>query len=603
MTGVSSKSARTRSSLIPAPSIPDSTEAPLPAIGDLTERLHFSPADGRIWLDDRRMILIHSEAFGTLRQELIETIGVDAARGMLTRVGYISGSRDATIAMKVRRGCSQMDLLAAGAQFHALQGIVGVERVRVEIDSAKGHFYGEFLWKHSVEDEVHVLANGVGSEPACWMEIGYSSGYLSTLMGKRILAREIECRAMGAAQCRVIAKPVEAWADAENDLRFFEPASHMRSAAIVSRVGAPAHISVPAKKSSSQSANANIVGASSAFNSIMQKIQQVASTNATVLLLGESGVGKSIFAREVHKRSRRAGGQFVEVNCAAIPEQLMESELFGVERGAYSGAVASRAGRFEIAHQGTIFLDEIATLSFTAQGKLLRILQTGEMERLGSTRTQKVDVRIVAATNENLSKAIKEGRFREDLYYRLNVFPLTAPPLRERKDDIPILLEFFLDKFSRAHDRKAPGITPRALRALLNYSWPGNIREFENVIERGVILAQNDEALDLRHLLSIDASFETTGLLGLSDSGSLIPTLDLLNDDYDAGDPSPEDHANISNWATGVVKTGSASLSDIEEALVKAAIRQSNGNITKAASLLGISRAQMEYRSKKLEGA
>jgi len=351
------------------------------------------------------------------------------------------------------------------------------------------------------------------------------------------------------------------------------------------------------------SSSGGAIGASAAYNSIMLKIRRVAPTNATVLLLGESGVGKSLFARDIHKQSRRAGGAFVEVNCAAIPEQLMESELFGVERGAYSGAIASRPGRFEVADGGTIFLDEIATLSFTAQGKLLRILQNGEMERLGTTRTRKVDVRVVAATNENLPKAIKEGRFREDLYYRLSVFPLSVPPLRERKDDIPILLEFFLEKFANIHDRRVSGISSRALRALLHYSWPGNIRQFENVIERSLILAEEGESLDVRHLLSVDTSFETSGLLGLSDAGSLMPKLDLLTDDYDAGDPTTDDNADIATWAAEFVKGGSASLGDIEEALVKAALRQANGNVSRAAHRLGVTRAQMEYRAKKLDEA
>ncbi len=571
-----------------------------PAIGDLTERLHFSPLDGRIWLDDRRMILMHSEAFGILRQEMIDAIGPEAVRGVLTRTGYIAGLRDAAIALKVRSGGAAEDLLAAGAQFHALQGIVSVERVRGELNAETGEFYAEFLWKHSVEDDVHLLSNGISSEPVCWMEVGYASGYLTALMGRRILAREVECRAMGAAHCRVIAKPVESWADAEDDLRFFDPGplKPPRAAKTLS-----ADRGAPGSRRSASPAGSGAIGASAAYNSVMQKIQRVAPTNATVLLLGESGVGKSMFAREIHKQSRRAEGAFIEVNCAAIPEQLMESELFGVERGAYSGAVASRPGRFEVADGATIFLDEIATLSFAAQGKLLRILQNGEMERLGTSRTRKVDVRVVAATNENLPRSIKEGRFREDLYYRLSVFPLSVPPLRERKDDIPVLLDFLLDKFAAIHGRRVAGVSPRALRALLHYSWPGNIRQFENVVERGLILADEGEPLDLRHLFSVDTTFETYGLLGLSDDGALTPKLDLLTDDYDAGDPATDDGASVSTWAAEFVKGGSGSLGDVEEALVKAALAQSNGNISKAAQLLGVTRAQMEYRAKKLDEA
>lgn len=570
-----------------------------PEIRDLAERLHFSPADGRIWLDDRRMILLHAEAFGLIRQEMIEAIGVEATRAMLTRVGYVSGSRDADIALKVRGPANQIDLLATGAQFHALQGMVSVEPVRVEIDSAKGYCYGEFIWKHSVEDDLNMIANGIGPDPASWLAIGYCSGFLSTLMGKRILAREVESRSMGNSVCRVIAKPMEAWDDPEIDRQFFEP-NKFAANVLADNLAEPAPGSATAPSRNVAPTAGRFVGASAGFNSVMHQIFRVARTDTTVLLLGESGVGKSLFAREIHRQSRRAHKNFVEVNCAAIPESLMESELFGVDKGAYSGASVSRPGRFEIADQGTLFLDEIGMLSLTAQGKLLRAIQTGELERLGSTRTLKVDVRIVAATNENLPKAIKEGRFREDLFYRINVFPLTVPPLRERKDDIPVMLEYFLEKFTAKQDRRLSGTTPRALRALLNYSWPGNIREFENVIERAVILADEGHALDLRHLMSIDSSYATNQLLGLNDSGTLMPRLDLLNKDYDAGDPSGSEGDSIANWAAGVIEKQSVSLADVEEALVKAAVRQSNGNISKAAGLLGISRAQMEYRAKKL---
>jgi transcriptional regulator with GAF, ATPase, and Fis domain len=215
-----------------------------------------------------------------------------------------------------------------------------------------------------------------------------------------------------------------------------------------------------------------------------------------VLLLGESGVGKSLIAREIHRCSRRAEKPFIEVNCAAIPETLVESELFGVERGAYSGAATSRAGRFEVAQGGTLFLDEIATLSMVAQGKLLRVLQNGEMERLGSNRTITVDARVIAATNENLEMAVREGRFREDLFFRLNVFPLNVVPLRERRDDIPLLVDVLLARFCARHGRALTGVSSRAMRSIIRYRWPGNIRELENILERAIILAQDGETLD-----------------------------------------------------------------------------------------------------------
>lgn len=576
-------------------------ELRFPEIRDLAEQLHFSPSEGRIWLTDRRMILIHAEAFSALRQELIESFGPEAARGLLTRIGYAAGCRDAELAWKVRgANKSQTDVWIAGAQLHSLEGIVHTEVVRADIDSASGKCFVEFLWKNSVESEAHVNLYGLGSEPSCWMGAGYSSGFLSTCMGKRVLVREVECRSMGAAHCRAIARPVGEWDDPADDLRFFEPrrAEPPRVRATPSSARQPPRRTVSKMPATVEAAPADIVGASASFNAILHKIQRVAPTNATILLLGESGVGKSRFARVAHAHSKRAQAPFVEVNCAAIPEQLVESELFGVERGAFTGATEARAGRFEIADGGTLFLDEIATLSPSAQGKLLRVLQTGEMERLGSTRTLRIDVRVIAATNENLQKAVKEGRFREDLFYRLNVFPIVIPPLRERKDDLPVLLEHCIDKFSAHHGRTISGVSPRALQALLAYSWPGNIREFENVIERGLILADDGSALDIRHLFSVDGSIESQEVMSLSDMGSLVSkSLKGSPSLTPSAGPQVDD---LEGWATEMVRDGKVTLSDVEEALVRAAVSEAGGNVSKAAQLLRVTRHQMDYRVKKL---
>ena len=219
-------------------------------------------------------------------------------------------------------------------------------------------------------------------------------------------------------------------------------------------------------------------------------VKKVAPTDATVLFLGESGVGKEIFSHNLHRLSKRAKGPFIAVNCAAIPEQLAESELFGVEKGGFTGATVSRPGRFERAHGGTLFLDEIGTLSFTAQGKLLRALQEGEIERVGDTQVRKVDVRVIAATNVNLRDAVRDGSFREDLYFRLNVFPVRVPPLRDRRDDIPLMMNWFMQRACKKHGKAITGFRERAVDALINYRWPGNVREMENMIERAVILGR-----------------------------------------------------------------------------------------------------------------
>ena len=244
-----------------------------------------------------------------------------------------------------------------------------------------------------------------------------------------------------------------------------------------------------------------MIGQSGPMAKAQRLIEQVASTDATVLILGETGVGKELFARAIHSLSSREERPLVKVNCASLPSTLIESELFGHEKGAFTGATARRTGRFELADCGTIFLDEIGELPLELQAKLLRVIQEGEFERLGGSRTIKVDIRIVAATNRDLSKMVLTGEFRDDLYYRLNVFPVKVPPLRERKDDIPQLVTYFVQKFSKKLGKRIDTIPERVQSALSDYNWPGNIRELENVIERAVILAEGatlriDDALE-----------------------------------------------------------------------------------------------------------
>ena len=236
----------------------------------------------------------------------------------------------------------------------------------------------------------------------------------------------------------------------------------------------------------------NFIGDSPAMHKVFRTIEKVADTDSTVLILGESGTGKELVARAIHYHSARRDKPLIPVNCGAIPEELLESELFGHEKGAFTNAIRTRIGRFEMANGGTIFLDEIAEMSPHLQVKLLRVLQEQEFERLGGTRTIKCDVRIIAATNKNLEQAVAEGKFREDLYYRLKVIPIQLPPLRERKSDIPLLVNHFLEQMNRAKKKKIRGIEKEVLRALEEYDWPGNVRELENVIERMVILSEGD---------------------------------------------------------------------------------------------------------------
>jgi len=233
-----------------------------------------------------------------------------------------------------------------------------------------------------------------------------------------------------------------------------------------------------------------IIGQSKALQAVMEQVAKVASSDATVLLLGETGTGKELVARAIHRLSQRAGNSFIKLNCAAIPSGLLESELFGNERGAFTGAAARKIGRLELADKGTLFLDEIGEISLSLQPKLLRVLQDQEFERLGGIDTLKVDFRLIAATNRNLADSVRENEFRSDLYYRLNVFPIRVPPLRERREDIPLLVEHFVHKFAQKMKKSITSIPTSSMQALTTWEWPGNIRELENFIERSVILTQ-----------------------------------------------------------------------------------------------------------------
>ena len=567
-----------------------------PDLADLMGRLHFSTTDGRIWLDDQRMLLIHAKALGMLRREMIELLGVDMARGFMTRMGYHAGVNDAQLARKVRAKTSIQDMFVVGPQMHCLEGIGISEAVRIECDVEKGTHYGEFIWTSQVEDEEHIRHFSIGTEPACWMQIGYASGFSSEFMGRQVLYREVECQSMGHQVCRIVGKLVEEWGpEADDDLRFLMPGVFDDAPG----QGLPRPPFALTSMPDSPEDSNHPVGLSAGFNSVMHMVRRVAPTQATVLFLGESGVGKEVFSRTLHRLSSRADKPFVAVNCAAIPEQLIESELFGVERGAFTGALQSRQGRFERAHGGTLFLDEIGTLTASAQGKLLRALQEGEIERLGDSQTRKVDVRVIAATNVDLRDEVAAGRFREDLFFRLNVFPVRITPLRERREDIPLLMTHFLSKFNLRHGRRLTGFTQRAVDAMLSYDWPGNIREMENVIERGVILAPDDGAIDSPHLFTSGERF-TEQRFTINQDGKLV----LVDAASLVADASKErELERVTRRVNNLLLNDSedcdnVSLDEIETVLLRRAVERAQGNVAAAARLLGITRPQMVYRLK-----
>jgi formate hydrogenlyase transcriptional activator len=261
-----------------------------------------------------------------------------------------------------------------------------------------------------------------------------------------------------------------------------------------------------------------IIGNSRALESVLEEVEQVAPTDSTVMIQGETGTGKELIARATHNLSARCGRPFIKLNCAAIPFDLLESELFGHEKGAFTGAIAQKIGRFEMADKGTLFLDEVGDIPPGLQPKLLRVLQEQEFERLGSTRTHQVDVRLVAATNRNLADMVKRNEFRGDLYYRLNVFPISLPPLRERREDIPALVEHFVEIYSRRMDKQIEHIAPETMSALTSHQWPGNIRELQNFIERSVILTSGNILHPPLASLKNGVEAESLGAITLEDA-------------------------------------------------------------------------------------
>jgi DNA-binding NtrC family response regulator len=537
--------------------------------------LRFNSGTGHIWLDEQRMLLLHARALAALRKELFDSLGIERARGLLIRMGFASGRHDGELAVKQRRsGLETKEAFLLGPKLHSIEGVAGARMVTLEIDLASGHFLAECLWENSWEDEADVADFGVGEEPACWTQIGYASGYSSAFMGRLVVFREVECRGLGDARCRIVGQPADEWNDPQYVGQFLPQAIGPQLAAF------DADLEQVRAIQPRRQYDRSLVGASPGFREAFDLLQRAAPSAIAVLLLGETGVGKEMFARWLHENGPRAKGPFIAVNCAAIPHDLLEAELFGVEKGAYTGAQVARAGRFERASGGTLFLDEVGDLPLAAQAKLLRALQSGEIERLGSEHTTKTDVRIVCATNVDLGQAIQGGKFRHDLYYRLATFPITIPPLRERKADIPMLVARFVEKYAAVYHKKVRGLSDKAMGDVARHQWPGNIRELENVIERAVLLAEEGSPIEARHLFG------------------KVP--------WHAGESGVDPAGRVTQEGSEMLRTlcdqalsHNVALDSLERQLMLAAMQRAGGNLAGAARMLGITRPQLAYRLKK----
>ena len=550
---------------------------------DLKAMIKFDNETGIIWLGQQRMLLLHTTAFGVLRAELINSFGNKYAKSLLMKMGHEAGHADATLSKSIRAGESAMDLFMSGPQLHSLEGMVSVKPVEINLENDS--FYGEFIWKNSFEVSEHTRLYGIAKESVCWQLLGYADGFTSTLFKQPIHYKEVECVGRGDKNCRIIGKPLAEWNEDEQK----EMAYSLQSLASKLKHLEEEVSDLRSEKYTSVSSQ-NIIADSTSIRDMINLLDKAASTNVTVLMLGETGVGKEVFSQYLHKVGDRRNNKFIAVNCASIPKDLVESELFGVDKGAFTGADKARKGRFERANGGTLFLDELGELNVESQAKLLRVIQTGELERVGGTEVISVNVRIIAATNANLLEAVKSGDFRADLYYRLNIFPIIIPPLRERLADIPGLVRKFIQKFNEKYGKSVTSITDNTLHRFNLYSWPGNIRELENIIERGVILTDKNA--------KIESTLICVGMPNLSSQSQNINTQGLIENNEEEKQKS-FDQPSFKNMCLQAISSG-LSLNDLEDDLLTLALEQSGGNIEKAARLLKITGPQCRYRMKKI---
>lgn len=460
------------------------------------ELLEMDSDGGLIRFAGQRALLLDAVAMGLLRQYLVDNFGLIAARAVLTQFGFAHGWRMAAAMKTEFKWESNEQWRRAGPKIYTLEGLFRTQPGTEDPLTKKGT-----MLLASYEAEQHLLHFGRSDSPVCWTICGLMSGYVSHTAGEEIYVLEDRCLGDGHAACHLLGRTREEWGDEhDEDLTFFDSRrleqcldvslSRVTETLKIAEKKLREHRKVLVQIASDVADPLGIVAKSTKMKQVIELARRVAKVDATVLVTGESGVGKERIARLVHDESTRAAGPFIAINCAAITETLLESELFGHARGAFTGATSDRAGLFEEANRGTLLLDEIGEISAGMQVKLLRVLQEREIRRVGENKSRPVDVRVLAATNRDLSCEIADGTFRQDLYYRLKVVELSVPPLRERRDDILPLARFMLADAASRMGRRVTGLVPRAADQLLRYEWPGNVRELENALERAVALAR-----------------------------------------------------------------------------------------------------------------
>ncbi|MFA4987301.1 MAG: sigma 54-interacting transcriptional regulator [Candidatus Brocadiia bacterium] len=461
----------------------------------IEELLECESDAGLIRFAGEQAIIVDATAMGLLRKELVNQLGITAARVLLTRFGFVQGWRMAETMHARLNGDNDQIWSQACGRIHMLEGMYRLS----PNSSGPLSTEGEVL-ETSYEAEQHIVHLGRSDTCVCWMVCGLTSGYLSRAVGKEIFVLEEKCIGKGDATCHLFGRTVEDWGDERaEELHFF------RSEKLNDSLDVLLHNVTESLKTTERALRERrrvlarvephiedplgMIAKSLAMRKVVELARRIAKVDSTVLITGESGTGKERIAKLIHEESARAQGPFIAVNCGALTETLLESELFGHARGSFTGAERDRPGIFEAANNGTLLLDEIGDISPIMQGKLLRVLQEREVRRVGENVSRPTNARVIAATNRELTKDISEGRFRKDLYYRMNVVELHIPPLRERREDILPLARVLLAEAAIRLNRPMTGLSPRAADQILRYTWPGNVRELENAMERSVVLA------------------------------------------------------------------------------------------------------------------
>lgn len=530
------------------------------------ELFDLRPDQGRIHLSRGRFLLQSAVGMQILRREVVAALG-DRARGLLFRHGYAEGYFDALCQAERVRALPLAERFRYGADMHRLQGLVSVEVLRAESDGHAVHI--EATLSDGWEAEDHVRAWGPSPSPVCWSMTGYASGFASGASELDVLFRELECVATGAPRCRIVGHTAAEWADPALlqeacgglDQRTLEAVrAEVRSLVDAAPICEPPAVSGLLELGGAGNALArrhSFVVRSRRISELLARAERVAPTDMNVLVQGESGTGKEFFAHFLHERSPRAAEPFVVVNCAALGEHLLESELFGHAKGAFTGAIREKVGLFEAAGRGTLFLDEIGELTPAMQAKLLRALENREIRRVGGERSIRVAARVVAATHRDLRRSVEEGRFREDLWFRIGAFVLEVPPLRDRPEDVAPLAHLFLHDTAARLDKPVHSIAADAMTRLLRHGWPGNVRELRHAVEQATLLA----------------------------AGPVITAADLPAS-VGAAPPRPE--------------PGCLDVREHERALIEEALRRFGGNRTRAAEALRMSPVTLWRKLKRL---